>query len=314
MKKSAAIPKKGRLGKNLKRYLPVYLLMLPGLLYLFVNNYIPMFGLVIAFKNFNFRAGIFGSDWIGMKNFQFLFQTRDAWIITRNTLLYNIAFIILGMALSIWIAILLSEVKNKLQLKIYQTSILLPHLISWVVIAYVVYALLSPDTGIMNTRILPALGIEPISWYSDKTYWPFILTFMHLWKGFGYSSIIYLSSILGISNDYYEAAMLDGATKWQQITKITLPLLKSTMITMLILNIGRIFYSDFGLFYQIPMNSGPLYSVTNTIDTYVFRGLIELGDIGMSAAAGFYQSVIGFLMVVGANALVRKVSSEDALF
>lgn len=314
MKRNPAPLERRNLRRELKRYLPVYLLMLPGLAYLAVNNYAPMFGLVIAFKKMNFRKGIFGSEWVGLKNFQFLFQTEDAWIITRNTLLYNIAFIILGMILALFVAILLSEVKKKLCLKIYQTSILLPHLISWVVIAYIVYALLSPDTGILNKRILPAFGLEPVNWYTNKTYWPFILTFMHLWKGFGYSSIIYLSSILGISSEYYEAAMLDGATKWQQIKLITVPLLKSTMITMLILNIGRIFYSDFGLFYQIPMNSGPLYSVSNTIDTYVFRALLQLGDIGMSSAAGFYQSIVGFFMVVGANALVRKISAEDALF
>lgn len=314
MKKAPALPEKRNLRRELKRYLPVYLLMLPGLIYLAVNNYAPMFGLVIAFKKMNFRKGIFGSEWVGLKNFQFLFQTEDAWIITRNTLLYNIAFILLGMVLALFVAILLSEVKNKLSLKVYQTSILLPHLISWVVIAYIVYALLSPDTGILNKRVLPAFGLDPVNWYTSKGYWPFILTFMHLWKGFGYSSIIYLSSILGISGEYYEAAMLDGATKWQQIKMITIPLLKSTMITLLILNTGRIFYSDFGLFYQIPMNSGPLYSVSNTIDTYVFRALLQLGDIGMSSAAGFYQSIVGFFMVVGANALVRRISAEDALF
>lgn len=306
--------KKRRLKQELKRYTPIYLLMLPGFIYLIVNNYIPMFGLVIAFKKINFRKGIFGSDWCGLKNFEFLFRTKDAWIITRNTVLYNVAFIVLGMVVALFFAILLSEVKNKRHLKIYQTSILLPHLVSWVVIAYIVYALLSPETGILNKKVLPALGIQPVSWYSNKGPWPYILTIMHLWKGFGYSSIIYLSSILGISDEYYEAAMLDGATKWQQITRITLPLLKSTMITLLILNIGRIFYSDFGLFYQIPMNAGPLYSVTNTIDTYVFRALLQLGDIGMSSAAGFYQSIVGFVMVMGANALVRRLSAEDALF
>lgn len=300
--------------RNFKRYIPVYLLMVPGLLYLLINNYVPMFGLMIAFKKINFRKGIFGSDWCGLDNFTFLFRTKDAWIITRNTLLYNVAFIVLGTLVAIFIAILLSEVKNKRHLKMYQTSILLPHLVSWVIVAYVVYAFLSPETGIFNKQLLPALGMEPVSWYTDKTWWPVILTVMHIWKITGYSSIIYLSSILGISDEYYEAAMLDGATKMQQIFMITLPLLKSAIITMFILNVGRIFYSDFGLFYQIPMNSGALYSVTNTIDTYVFRALLQLGDIGMSSAAGFFQSVIGFLMVIGSNALIRKLSAEDALF
>lgn len=305
---------KRTLGSRMKRHIPVYLLMLPGIIYLIINNYIPLFGLVIAFKNINFRKGIFGSDWCGLDNFTFLFKTKDAWIITRNTILYNVVFIILGFVVSIFIAILLSNVKRKGALKVYQTSILLPHLVSWVIVAYIVYAFLSPETGIINKRLFPALGIEPVSWYTDKTWWPFILTFMSIWKTTGYSSIIYLSSILGISDEYYEAAVLDGASKLQQITKITLPLLKPTIITMFILNVGRMFYSDFGLFYQIPMNSGALFSVTSTIDTYVFRGLLELGDIGMSAAAGFYQSIVGFLLVIGSNALVRKVSADDALF
>lgn len=305
---------KRTLGIRIRQHIPVYLLMLPGMIYLIINNYIPLFGLVIAFKNINFRKGIFGSDWCGLENFTFLFKTKDAWIITRNTILYNVVFIILGFVVSIFIAILLSNVKRKGVLKVYQTSILLPHLVSWVIVAYIVYAFLSPETGIINKRLFPALGIEPIAWYTDKTWWPIILTFMNVWKTTGYSSIIYLSSILGISDEYYEAAVLDGASKLQQITKITLPLLKPTIITMFILNVGRMFYSDFGLFYQIPMNSGALFSVTSTIDTYVFRGLLELGDIGMSAAAGFYQSIVGFMLVIGSNALVRKVSADDALF
>lgn len=302
------------LGRRIRRYIPVYVLMLPGLLYLVINNFLPMFGLVIAFKDINFRKGIFGSDWCGLENFEFLFRTKDAWIITRNTILYNIAFIILGTIVAIFIAVLLSNVKRKISLKFYQTAILLPHLVSWVIVAYIVYAFLSPETGIFNKQLFPALGLEPINWYTDKTWWPFILIFMNIWKGTGYSSIIYLSSILGISDEYYEAAMLDGASKIQQITQITIPLLKPTIITMFILSVGRIFYSDFGLFYQVPMNSGPLYSVTNTIDTYVFRGLLQLGDIGMSSAAGFYQSIVGFLLVLASNAVIRKVSSENALF
>ena len=302
------------LGLRIRRYIPVYVLMLPGLLYLVINNFLPMFGLVIAFKDINFRKGIFGSDWCGLENFEFLFRTKDAWIITRNTILYNIAFIILGTIVAIFIAVLLSNVKRKISLKFYQTAILLPHLVSWVIVAYIVYAFLSPETGIFNKQLFPALGLEPINWYTDKTWWPLILIFMNIWKGTGYSCIIYLSSILGISDEYYEAAMLDGASKIQQITQITIPLLKPTIVTMFILSVGRIFYSDFGLFYQVPMNSGPLYSVTNTIDTYVFRGLLQLGDIGMSSAAGFYQSIVGFLLVLASNAVIRKVSSENALF
>ena len=302
------------LKKRIRRYIPIYLIMLPGMLYLLINNYLPMAGLVIAFKKFNFRKGIFGSDWNGLKNFEFLFRTKDAWIITRNTLLYNVAFILIGTMVAIFVAVLLSEVKKKNTLKVYQTSILLPHLVSWVIISYIVYELLAVDVGILNRQLFPLLGIEKVSWYTDTTYWPFILVFLYIWKITGYNSIIYLSSILGISEEYYEAAVLDGATKMQQVFKITLPLLKPTIVTMFILNIGRIFYADFGLFYQIPMNSGALNSVTQVLDTYVYRGLLELGDVGMSAAAGFYQSVVGFFMVIASNLVVRKLSAEDALF
>ena len=302
------------LKKRIRRYIPIYLIMLPGMFYLLINNYLPMAGLVIAFKKFSFRKGIFGSDWNGLKNFEFLFRTKDAWIITRNTLLYNVAFILIGTMVAIFVAVLLSEVKKKNTLKVYQTSILLPHLVSWVIISYIVYELLAVDVGILNRELFPLLGIEKVSWYTDTTYWPFILVFLYIWKITGYNSIIYLSSILGISEEYYEAAVLDGATKMQQVFKITLPLLKPTIVTMFILNIGRIFYADFGLFYQIPMNSGALNSVTQVLDTYVYRGLLELGDVGMSAAAGFYQSVVGFFMVIASNLVVRKLSAEDALF
>lgn len=302
------------LKKRIRRYIPIYLIMLPGMLYLLINNYLPMAGLVIAFKKFNFRKGIFGSDWNGLKNFEFLFRTKDAWIITRNTLLYNVAFILIGTMVAIFVAVLLSEVKKMNTLKVYQTSILLPHLVSWVIISYIVYELLAVDVGILNRELFPLFGIEKVSWYTDTTYWPFILVFLYIWKITGYNSIIYLSSILGISEEYYEAAVLDGATKMQQVFKITIPLLKPTIVTMFILNIGRIFYADFGLFYQIPMNSGALNSVTQVLDTYVYRGLLELGDVGMSAAAGFYQSVVGFFMVIASNLVVRKLSAEDALF
>lgn len=185
---------------------------------------------------------------------------------------------------------------------------------SWVIVSYLVYAFLSAETGLVNNAILEKLGLKGISWYNSPQYWPFILTFVSLWKSLGYAMIIYFSSIVGISQDYYEAATLDGASKWQQIKCITLPLLKPTVITMFVLQIGRIFYSDFGLFYQIPMNSGTLYSVTRTIDVYVYNALMKSSDFGMSSAASVYQSVVGFIMIIGANALIRKFSKENALF
>ncbi|WP_350338279.1 ABC transporter permease [Clostridium caldaquaticum] len=297
-----------------KRYIPLFLLMAPGLVYFFINNYLPMFGLVIAFKNVDFQKGIFASDWAGFDNFKYLFATSDALIITRNTILYNVAFIIIGTIVQLAFAILLNEIKQKFFSRLYQSLIILPSLISMVIVAYLVYAGLSINTGLFNKSILPALGMEPVAWYAESKYWPVILILVNVWKNSGFGCIIYLASIVGISPEYYEAAKLDGATKWQQITKITIPLLKPVIIMLTILAIGKIFYSDFGLFYQVPMDSGQLYNVTNTIDTYVYRSLMQLGDIGMSSAAGFYQSLVGFILVLVSNLIVRKVSKEDALF
>ncbi|MBQ9613158.1 MAG: sugar ABC transporter permease [Lachnospiraceae bacterium] len=293
---------------------PLLLIAAPGILYLLINNYIPMFGIFLAFKNFSYKKGIFGSDWAGFDNFQFLFRTKDAMIMTRNTILYNLAFIVLGTIFSIFIAILLNALGDSLRTKFYQSAMLLPNLMSWVVIAYMVYAFLNADSGFINNTVIKAFGGKSVAWYMESKYWPFILTFVYLWKNMGYQSIIYLASIAGIDKSIYEAASLDGATKVQQIFRVTLPMLKPTVIIMTLMAVGRIFFSDFGLFYQVPMNSGALYSVTQTIDTYVYRGLMELNDVGMSAAAGLFQSVLGFIVVVSANALVRKVDSDNALF
>lgn len=311
------LKEKGRNGKSrqavFKKYLPVYIMALPGLLYLFINNYMPLPGLVLAFKNYNARKGIYGSDWIGFKNFKFLFATTDAFIITRNTLCYNIVFIITNTIGAIAVAIILAEMSHKIK-KFYQSVILLPYMISMVIVSYLVFAFLSTENGFINNSILSLFGKEPVSWYMEKKYWPFILVFVNLWKVIGYNCIVYMSTIIGFDRGYYEAASIDGASKWQQITKITLPLLKPTVIMMTLLAIGRIFYSDFGLFYQVPQNSGALFPVTNTIDTYVYRGLVELGDITLSAAAGVYQSVIGFVLVLGTNLLVRRIDPDSALF
>jgi len=305
--------KKRKKWVMIKKCIPLYLMALPGVLYLFINNYMPLPGLVLAFKNFNARKGIYGSPWAGWSNFKYLFATQDAWIITRNTILYNVAFIILNTVCAIAVAIILSEITSKAK-KFYQSAILLPFLISAVIVSYLVFAFLSTENGFINNSILKPLGIKSISWYSEKQYWPFILVFVNTWKTIGYNCIIYLSTIIGFDKGYYEAAAIDGATKWQQIKRITIPLLKPTIIMLVLLSVGRIFYSDFGLFYQVPQNSGALYSVTNTIDTYVYRGLLELGDITMSSAAGLYQSVVGFILVFTANLIVRKVDSENALF
>lgn len=303
----------GKRMKKIRKYLPVYIMLLPGFIYLLVNNYIPMTGMVIAFKNVDFAKGILRSEWIGFKNFEYLFKTPDAFRITRNTLLYNVAFIIVNLVIGVLFAILLSEIRSRISVKIYQTVILLPYMISMVIVSYLSYAFLASDTGLLN-GILTSMGLEKISWYTEQRYWPFILVFVNCWKYVGYGTIVYLASILGIDRSLYEAASVDGISKWQEIRYITVPLIKPTIITMVLLNVGRIFYSDFGLFYQVPMNSGALMNVTNTIDTYVYRGLITLGDIGMSSAAGVYQSLVGFVLILAANKMTQKYSSENALF
>ncbi|WP_261304216.1 ABC transporter permease [Paenibacillus andongensis] len=304
----------GSSKKRIWKYSPLYLMMLPGIAYLIINNYLPMFGLTIAFKDINFTKGIWGSDWVGFQNFKFLFQTSDAYIITRNTILYNVAFILIGLIVAVGFAILLNEIKSKIASRLYQSIIILPFLISMVLVSYLVYSMLSMESGFMNKTILPALGLEPISWYNEPKYWPIIITLVHTWKGAGYACIIYLAAIIGIDPEYYEAAKLDGASKWQQIRTITIPLITPVIIMLTLLAIGRIFYSDFGLFYQVPMNAGALFSTTNVIDTYVFRGLLQLGNIGMSSAAGFYQSLVGFVLVIVSNYVVRKINKENALF
>lgn len=306
--------KKKSKSKEIFRYWPFYLMMIPGLAYLFVNNYIPMSGLVLAFKNYNVRDGIYKSPWVGLKNFTYLFSTKDAWLITRNTILYNVVFILLGTVCAIGVAVILNDIVSKRRKKVYQTIILLPYMISMVVVAYLVNAFLASDVGFINNYIMKPLGLNPISFYAETKYWPFILTFINLWKGVGYSCIMYIANLSGIDPGYYEAASLDGATRWQRFTNITLPCLKPTIITLTILSIGKMFYSDFGLFYQVPMQSGALFNVTQTIDTYVFYGLMNNGNVGMSAAAGFYQSIVGFILVLGTNMLVRKYSEENAMF
>ena len=306
--------KKGKKKNAMKEYWPLYLMMLPALLYLLINNYIPMAGMVIAFKKLNFAKGIWASPWAGLKNFKFLFASRDAWVITRNTLLYNVAFILVNMVIGIAIAILITEVKNIKLKKLYQSAILLPFLMSMVILSYIVYALLSAENGLVNNSILPLFHMDPIQWYQKPKYWPAILIIANCWKGVGYGCLIYIASLIGIDPSFYEAARLDGASKWQEITKITLPSLVPTIITLLLLSIGRIFYSDFGLFYQVPMNSGVLFPTTNVIDTYVYRALIEQGNISMSSAAGVYQSLVGFCVVMLSNWIVRKVDKDQALF
>ena len=303
-----------KLVKTVKHYWPLYLMFVPGFVYLFINCYIPMFGIQIAFRRYNARDGIYGSPFCGLDNFKFLFQTNDAWIMTRNTLLYNLVFIILGNVLAIAIAIMLNEITGKKKKRFYKTIILIPYLISMIIVSYLAFAFLSSSNGYFNNSILKGLGLPAVDWYNTPKYWPFILVFINLWKSLGYSMILYYATICGIDYTLYEAAEIDGASRWQKITHVTLPSLKSTIIILVLMSLSGIFRSDFGLFYQVTQNSGPLIKVTQTIDTYVYRGLMQTNNIGMSSAAGVYQSVVGFILVMAANGIVRKVDKDSALF
>ncbi len=297
-----------------KKNITYMLFLLPGLVYLVINNYIPMMGVFIAFKNIDYAKGIFKSDWIGLQNFRFLFKTRDALIMTRNTLLYNLVFIVAGTVFAIFVAILLCELGEKLSARIFQSALILPYLLSWVIISYIVFAFLSSDTGYLNKAVLEPAGKSFVNWYGEPFYWIFILIFVFLWKSTGYQSIVYMANIAGIDSSIKEAARIDGANKLQEIRYVVLPLLKPTVVVMTLMAIGRIFYSDFGLFFQVPMDSGALYPVTQTVDTYVYRGLMKLNDIGMASAAGLYQSVVGFVLVLLSNLAVKRADPDNALF
>ncbi|MGN7384414.1 ABC transporter permease [Paenibacillus sp. SAFN-117] len=302
------------LRKSLKKYKWLLLMTLPGIVYLFINNYIPMYGVILAFKNYNYVDGIWGSEWAGLDNFKFLFNSQDAYIITRNTFLYNFVFIVLNLVLSVLVALLINEIKDKVISRFYQSTFLLPNIISMVVVAYLVYSFLNADSGLVNRLLIKWFGAEAISWYGEPKYWPYILVIVNAWKNVGYLSIIYFASIIGIDKEYYEAATIDGANKWKQMTRITIPLILPVIITMTLLAISGILRSDFGLFYQVPMNTGALIPTTNTIDTFVYRAMIQSGDIGMSTAAGFYQSVVCFVLILAANTAVRRINKRDALF
>lgn len=297
-----------------KKAIPLYLMLLPTMIYFLINNYLPMYGITIAFRKLDYRMGILKSPLCGLENFEYLFNSGILGPVLRNTILYNIAFMVIGTIFPIAVAILFNEIRNQAAKKFYQTVVLLPYLMSMVIVSYLVFAFLSADTGFINKSILEPLTGNTISFYQEKKYWPFILIFVQQWKAIGFGLVLYLSAILGISNEYYEAARVDGATKWQQIKTITLPFLKPTVITMTILSISKICASDFGLFYQIPKNSGTLYDVTQTIDTYVYNALMNQNNIAMSSAASVLQALVGLVLVLVANGVIRKVSRENAFF
>lgn len=304
--------------KTLRENLIFFLMVLPGAAWLILFFYIPVLGNVVAFKDYHitgegFIDSVMKSKWVGFDNFKFLFSSKDAYIITRNTVLYNLAFIFLGLIISVGIAIIFSEMRSKRLVKVFQTSMLFPYFLSWVIISFFTDAFLNVDKGLIN-HILTSLGMKGINFYTEVAIWPALLLFLGIWKGFGYSSVMYYATIMGIDPTFYEAATVDGASKWQRIRHITIPQLASLITVLTILAIGNIFRADFGLFYQIPHNSGALYSVTNVIDVYVYNGLAKSGDIAMAAAAGLYQSVVGLILVLLSNIVARRIDKNAALF
>ena len=283
--------------------LPLTLMALPAVIYIFIFNYIPLYGLVLPFKDYKPRLGFLGSPWVGFKNFRFILHNDQLMQAVKNTVLYNVVFIVLGTSVSLAVALILYEMTSR-SVKIYQTAIFIPHYISWVVAAYVF---------ILN-KLITVFGGDPVLWYNDPKYWPPILTIAHIWKGFGYSAVVYYAALMGLDRSLFEAAELDGAGKLGQMWHVSLPGIKNMIVMLFIMHIGKIFAGDFGMFYNISQNSSLLYKTTDIIDTYVYRTLINLGDVGLSSAVSMVQAVLGFILVVVANTIANKVDSDSALY
>jgi len=298
---------------DVMRYRVILLMLAPAVAFYLLFAYIPMAGIIIAFKRYDYAGGIFGSAWNGWDNFRFFFESGDAWRVTRNTALYNIAFIAVNNALQIFAAVLLFEIGGKWFRKLAQSILFLPYFISWVVVGAIAYNLLNYDIGTVNV-LLGSLGLEPIDIYNTPSYWPYILVIVAAWKTLGYGTVMYLAAIDGIDTEMYEAAEIDGANIFQRIMRITVPNLYPTLIILVLLAVGNIFRGDFGMFYNMVGNNGILFSTTDVIDTFVFRSLITSNDIGMSAAAGVFQSVLGFATIMAVNYAVRKYDKDRALF
>lgn len=305
---------------EMKKTILLLTMVLPGTIWLILLRYLPMFGIVIAFKDYKIYSkspslwnNIKHSQWVGFKNFGFLFKTSDAWIIVRNTLGYNSLWIVLGLVISVSFAIMLNEITNKYVAKTYQTLMFFPYFLSWVVASYFVLAFLDPSRGLL-THMQKNAGKEVTNWYFEKKPWPYILTIANLWKNVGYSTVLYLAAIAGIDGAQYEAASIDGAGKWKQVLHITIPNLRPMITILFIMNVGKIFNADFGLFYSVPRNSGPLFPVTQVIDTYVYRAMMATSNHGMTTAAGLIQNIIGFISIMTANTIVRRLDEDSSLF
>jgi putative aldouronate transport system permease protein len=295
--------------------LPFLAMALPGVLLLSVFSYLPLVGIIIAFKDYRPLEGIFDSAWVGFENFTFLFTSGTIWLITANTLLLNTAFIVTSTVVSLALALMINEVQksNPWAAQLYQSVLFVPYFIAYTVVAYLVFTLLNAETGVAN-QFLKTLGLASVNWYSDPRPWPVILILVNLWKWAGFGTVLYLSGLLAVDSSYYEAASLDGASKWQQVRYISLPFLYPLITINILLQIGRIFFADFGLFFNVPRDSPLLYPATDVIDTFVFRSLRSLGDFGMAGAAALVQSVAGFALVLLSNYIVRRHDPDRALF
>lgn len=307
---------KDLLVKN-KSQIPLVGMTLPAVILTFLFSYVPMFGIILAFKDFNARDGIWGSPWSGLTNFSYLFKSNDAFIMLRNTIGYNVLFIVVGMVLNLSLAIFISMLRGKWGKKIYQTVFIMPYFLSMVIVSYLVMAFLNMEHGFLNNTVLPMFGIDPVNWYVTEKPWPFILSLVNFWKWTGYSSIMYVAAIAGIDSQLYEAVSMDGAGLLKQIWYITLPSLKTLVCINLITQVGQLLGGDFGLFYQVPMNSGALKDVTTTLPVYIFKNLTSgsVGTLGLASASSFFNSVVSCILVVSTNAIVDKISGgESSLF
>lgn len=296
-----------------KKNLALTLMALPPVIMLILFSYIPIFGLILAFKDLRYDKGILGSDWVGFKNFEFFFKSTDAWRVIRNTLGLNFLFIVATLVVSLAIALTLNEVRSRRAVKTVQTIMFFPYFVSWVVVGYLMYGFLHHNYGIINNA-LTFIGKDSVAWYARPEFWPLILTIAYIWKNAGYNSVIYYAGLMGIDSSYYEAAELDGASRWQMIWSITLPMIRNLIIIMMILAIGRIMFADFGLFFQLTRDTGALYPTTDVMDTYVYRALRVTGNLGVSSAVSFFQAIVGFCLILVSNLIVRRIDSDSALF
>jgi putative aldouronate transport system permease protein len=301
--------------RELVRNRQLLVMFLPVAVLLFLFNYLPLSGLVIPFKNFDFSKGIFGSDWMHplFDNFDYLLSSDAAYRAIRNTVLLNALFIAAGLVFEVGFALVLNELRNKVFKRITQSLTFLPFFISWIVVGVFTYNLLSYENGAIN-RFLEWLGMQPVDFYSKASWWPIILTIALRWKTTGYGTIIYLAALTSIDGSYYEAASIDGASRWQQIRYISIPMLRPTIIILTLLAVGRIMNADFGMFYAMVGDATLLFPTTDVIDTLVYRSLRKSGDIGMASAAGFLQSVIAFALVLASNYAARRVDRDSAIF